>query len=113
MSLRFTLSLALLLLLPALGAAQDAPEKTAARIADTALLMAAEAGRADLVAFALEHGADIESRDRRPRRSTALVLAVEGGHLSVVRLLLAEGADPARRYRRNSPTSMLPTASRS
>ena len=55
--------------------------------------MAAEAGRTDLVAFALDNGADIEARDTRPQRSRALHLAIEGGHYPAVRLLLERGAD--------------------
>jgi len=85
--------LAPLLLLPVLAIAQTAPPASDGEVADRALLMAAEAGRTNLVAFALDNGADIEARDRRPRRSTVLSLAVERGHYPVVRLLLARGAD--------------------
>ena len=81
-----------LLLLPWLAFAQTTPGPDD-DIAGRALLMASEAGRADLVEFALDNGADIEARDQRPRRSTALHLAVENGHIPVVRLLLARGAD--------------------
>ncbi len=84
--MKFLTALAPLLLLPTL--AQGAPPASDGDIANRALLMAAETGRTDLVAFALDHGAEIEARDRRPRRRTALVLAVEGGHSPVVRLCL-------------------------
>jgi ankyrin repeat protein len=79
------------LLLPAL--AQSASPASDGEIANRALLMAAQIGRTDLVAFALDHGAHIEARDRRPTRRSALVLAVQEGHYPVVRLLLARGAD--------------------
>lgn len=89
--MKFLTALVPLLLLPAL--AQSAPPASDEDIADRALLMAAQVGRTDLVAFALDHGADIEARDQRPTQRTALVLAVEGGYYPVVRLLLARGAD--------------------
>ena len=85
--------MAALLLVPALAVAQSAAPATDAEIASRALLMAVEAGRTDLVEFALDNGADIESRDGRPDRSTALLLAVENGDHLVVGLLLARGAD--------------------
>ncbi|MCK5365999.1 MAG: ankyrin repeat domain-containing protein, partial [Gammaproteobacteria bacterium] len=91
--MRFLPSLALMALLPVLTVAQTTTASPDEDVAGMALLMAAEAGRADLVAFALNNGAHIESRDRSPQRSTPLLLAVEGGHYSAVRLLLAEGAD--------------------
>jgi len=75
-SMRLLLRLSLLLLLPLLCVAQTVPQTSQAHIADQALLMAAQAGRADLVAFALDNGADIEARDQRPQRSTALLLAI-------------------------------------
>jgi hypothetical protein len=89
--MKFLAALAPLLLLPV--PAQSAPPAPDGDIADRALLMAAQIGRTALVAFALDHGADIEARDQRPTRRSALVLAVEGGHHPVVRLLLARGAD--------------------
>ena len=49
--------------------AQSAPS-----LADRALLQAAAAGQAERVAYALERGADIETRG--PRNHTALLLAV-------------------------------------
>jgi hypothetical protein len=64
--MKFLAALAPLLLLPPL--AQSAPRASDGDIANRALLMAAETGRTDLVAFALDHGAEIEARDRRPRR---------------------------------------------
>jgi ankyrin repeat protein len=63
------------------------------QVSDRALLMAAEAGRADLVGFALDHGADPQARDTRAGAPTALMLAAAGGHAEVVTLLLARGAD--------------------
>ena len=89
--MKFLAALAPLLLLPV--PAQSAPPAPDGDIADRALLMAAQIGRTALVAFALDHGADIEARDQRPTRRSALVLAVEGGYYPVVRLLLARGAD--------------------
>lgn len=85
--------LASVLLLPSLALAQTTPPASGDVIADRALLMAAEAGRADLVDFALDNGADIEARNQRLRGGTALHLAVENGHYPVVGLLLARGAD--------------------
>lgn len=87
-----------LLVLAAPGWAQEARSASEAEVAGRALLMAAEAGRTDLVSFALDNGADVEFRDLRPQRHTALALAVEGGHHATVRLLLARGANP------NAPT---------
>ena len=50
------------------------PEDYEQRVADQALLMATEAGRLDLVRYALRHGASIEAKDRRARHDTALIL---------------------------------------
>ncbi|MEE8606587.1 MAG: ankyrin repeat domain-containing protein, partial [Nitrospiraceae bacterium] len=57
-----------------------------------AMLMAAEAGRHDLVAYMLDRGAQIEVRDTRPQEHTALMLAAAHGHSKVLELLLEHGA---------------------
>ena len=44
------------------------------------LLMAAEAGRLDLVLEMLDRGAKIDARDTGPERNTALMLAAKRGH---------------------------------
>lgn len=97
------------ILLSLLVAAPSAARDATPEIADRALLMAAEAGRTDLVAFALENGADIEARDNRPQRATALHLAIEGGHYPAVRLLLQRGAD-ANSVNANGHTPLMVAA---
>ena len=61
-------------------------------VPEQAMLMAAEFGRVDLVAYAIDQGADIDARDTRPARNTALMLAAKRGHTAVVRFLLRRGA---------------------
>lgn len=56
------------------------------------LLATASAGRAEVIASALDTGADIEVRDERGR--TALLLAAANDHVDVAELLVAQGADP-------------------
>ena len=61
-------------------------------VPDQALLMASEAGRADLVRFALDNGADADARDSRSEGNTTLMLAAKNGHREVVSVLLDRGA---------------------
>ena len=64
----------------------------------TGLLWAAARGRADTVAWLLDHGADPNRRasfggPRHGQGVTALHLAAQDGHEALVRLLVARGAD--------------------
>jgi hypothetical protein len=59
---------------------------------NASLLRAAAAGRADDVAVALRHEADINTRDAR--RRTPLLLAATNNRVAVARLLVPLGADP-------------------
>lgn len=56
-----------------------------------ALLLAASRGYADIAAWLLERGADVDIRG--PRNWTPLIAAAFGGHADVVALLLQHGAD--------------------
>ncbi|MGQ0674777.1 MAG: ankyrin repeat domain-containing protein [Rhodospirillales bacterium] len=78
------------LLLARTAVAADPPS-----VPDQALLLAAQAGRADLAAYALDRGARVDAAD--PAGNTALILAAgnpRGG--DVVAELLVRGADPKR-----------------
>ncbi len=62
---------------------------------------AAEAGRADMLATLVEHGADIDRRDRNGDRP--MDWAARYGKTDIVRLLLGAGADPAQAGNRGTP----------
>jgi ankyrin repeat protein len=57
----------------------------------TALIWAAEMGRADCVRLLLDGGAQKEAADKL--RRTALILAASNGHADCLRLLVGNGAD--------------------
>ena len=57
----------------------------------TPLHLAVERDQAEILALLLEHGAEIEARDKDGR--TALHLAADQGSLDAVRMLIAAGAD--------------------
>ncbi len=85
----------LLLLLIAATAAGVLPAAARAQepsVADRALLQAAAAGQAELIGYALDQGADIETRD--PRGNTPLLLASRAASAAGVETLLKRGADP-------------------
>ena len=82
------LILGLLLWAPTLTASSEAAEANNQR-----LLMAAEAGRLDLVLEMLNRDVRIDARDTRPEGNTALMLAAKRGHRDIVALLLSRGAD--------------------
>ncbi len=67
------------------------------------LLLAALAGRADLVTLYLERGADIKARNKGGL--TALHAAAYGGNLAVVKLLVEKGAaiDDANNFYKMTP----------
>jgi len=58
----------------------------------------------DKVCFLLDHGADIEARDRRG--FTALHRAAEMGRLDVLRVLLDRGAAPEPTAEGHTPRSL-------
>lgn len=58
----------------------------------TALAFACDKGRAEVVNLLLEHGADVNAKDRF-YGATPLTWAVEKGHVEIVRALLAKGAE--------------------
>jgi ankyrin repeat protein len=64
----------------------------AASLGDTALILAAQLGHEDVVAFLLDHGADPKLAN--PQGDTPLSVAAEQGHDKIVALLLAKGIDP-------------------
>jgi ankyrin repeat protein len=76
-------------------------QQTTRKVADQALLMAAEAGRADLVAYALENGADPDARDLREEAFTPLMLAALNGHTPTAMKLLDAGAEVDARSARD------------
>lgn len=57
----------------------------------TPLLCTAFHGKSDVVAYLLEHDANINHTDAKS--NTSLILACEKGHMDVVELLLGRGAD--------------------
>jgi uncharacterized protein len=63
---------------------------------NTALMVAAKAGRREVVEVLLDHHADINARGRNDR-FTALLMAAAYGRRDVVSLLLDRGADPLTR----------------
>ncbi|MDJ0607941.1 MAG: ankyrin repeat domain-containing protein [Kiloniellales bacterium] len=79
----------LVLLLIAAAAVARAQEPT---VADRALLQAAATGEVELIGYALDQGADIETRD--PRGNTPLLLAARAASAAGVEMLLQRGADP-------------------
>lgn len=61
-----------------------------------AMVVAAHDGDAELIAFLLDHGADIETTSRlgrEPAQLTSLMFAADSGGVSAVNLLLAKGAN--------------------
>lgn len=56
-----------------------------------ALILASSDGQNDAVSFLLEHGADVNVKEKWG--CTSLIYATNGGHTETVRLLLASGAD--------------------
>lgn len=77
----------------AASAAAVPAQRTADEVANRALLMAAEAGRADLVGYALDNGADPNTRDLPRGGLSPLMLAAANGHMRASILLLDAGAD--------------------
>lgn len=73
----------------------------------TALMVAAERGRADIVKLLLDHKADpnVAAQDA----STALMLAAENNQPEIVKLLIGRGADPNRQDN-NGWTAVLKAA---
>lgn len=59
---------------------------------DTPLIMAAAAGRQEMMRLLLDHGADVNQPGLNGR--SALRVAIEAGNLETVTLLLIAGADP-------------------
>ncbi|KAA0162207.1 hypothetical protein FNF28_04810 [Cafeteria roenbergensis] len=57
----------------------------------TALIMSAANGKADVTALLLEHGADLEAKDQSGQ--TALIMSAANGKADVMALLLEHGAD--------------------
>ena len=78
-----------LLLIAATAAGARAQEPT---VADRALLQAAATGEVELIGYALDQGADIETRD--PRGNTPLLLAARAASAAGVETLVRRGADP-------------------
>lgn len=70
----------------------EQPIAKAASLGDTALILAAQIGHADSVAYLLEHGADPKLAN--PEGDTPLSVAAEQGHSKIVAMLLAKGIDP-------------------
>ena len=64
----------------------------AASLGDTALILAAQLGHEDIVAYLLDHGANPALAN--PQGDTPLSLAAEQGHARIVAKLLAKGSDP-------------------
>lgn len=64
----------------------------AASLGDTALVLAAQLGHADIVSVLLEHGADPNLANLEG--DTPLSVAAEQGHDKIVAMLLAKGVDP-------------------
>lgn len=64
----------------------------AASLGDTALILAAQLGHEDVVAFLLDHGANPKLAN--PQGDTPLSVAAEQGHDKIVAMLLAKGIDP-------------------
>lgn len=64
----------------------------AASLGDTALILAAQLGHEDIVAYLLDHGADPKLAN--PQGDTPLSVAAEQGHAKIVAMLLAKGIDP-------------------
>ncbi|HVV85853.1 MAG TPA: ankyrin repeat domain-containing protein [Kofleriaceae bacterium] len=65
-----------------------------AKVDDSALLVAANQGVVENVAFLLDHGADVGAVTATDQKS-AVAVALEAGHADVVKLLLARGASGA------------------
>ncbi|VUZ44566.1 unnamed protein product [Hymenolepis diminuta] len=71
------------------GADVNAPPVQTSR--DTALTIAADKGKAEFAKLLLDHGANVEARNKKG--ATSLWLACNGGHLEVVQKLIEKGAD--------------------
>ncbi len=85
----------------AAAAATVFAQQSSRDVANLALLMAAEAGRAELVGYALENGADPDTRDLPRGNLTPLMLAAANGHLQASILLLDAGAEVNARSAEN------------
>jgi ankyrin repeat protein len=84
-------------MLLAAGAEVDAETSAGTYPGTTPLLCAAEAGRKDMIALLLEHGANLEAADHGEWQEcgrTALHFAVEREDLGLIEWLLEKGADP-------------------
>jgi ankyrin repeat protein len=68
------------------------PLAKAASLGDTALILAAQLGHEDIVAYLLDSGADPKLAN--PQGDTPLSVAAEQGHDKIVALLLSKGVDP-------------------
>lgn len=64
----------------------------AASLGDTALILAAQLGHKDIVAYLLDHDADPKLAN--PQGDTPLSVAAEQGHDKIVAMLLAKGVNP-------------------
>ncbi|XP_017944967.2 ankyrin repeat domain-containing protein 17 isoform X3 [Xenopus tropicalis] len=71
---------------------------------DTALTLACAGGHEELVQTLLEHGANIEHRDKKG--FTPLILAATAGHVGVVEILLDNGADIEAQSERTKDTPL-------
>jgi ankyrin repeat protein len=76
----------------------------------TALIAAAEQGKAEVVQLLLASGAQVNERDRK-FRTTPIVWAASQGRTEVVSLLLSKGANPKAREIKAGMTAMLAAAS--
>ncbi len=70
----------------------------AASLGDTALILAAQKGFADIAAYLLAHGANPKLAN--PQGDTPLSVAAEQGHAKIVAMLLDKGIDPNEEQQR-------------
>lgn len=90
------------------GVSPEVASGTGEHEGKTALMWAAETGRADIADLLLQYGAEVDRANAKG--GTALMYAAVSGHVALIDLLVAAGANPQHRVRHGWTPLLLATA---